>query len=45
MRPLKHHGRYDYSPVTRRRDYSWPGDGRLAVYIGLKLTFATRSDF
>ena len=30
-------GRYDYSPITERPDYSWPGGARLAVYIGLNL--------
>jgi hypothetical protein len=34
---LAAHGRYDYAPITRRRDYSWPGGRRLAVYIGLNL--------
>lgn len=36
-RPLKSHGRYSYSAITRRRDYSWPGGKRLAVYIGFNL--------
>jgi len=22
---LPRHGRYDYSPITGRKDYSWPG--------------------
>ncbi len=34
---LTDHGRYDYVPITRRPDYSWPGGARLAVYIGLNL--------
>lgn len=34
---LTHHGRYDYVPITRRPDYTWPGGARLAVYIGLNL--------
>jgi allantoinase len=34
---LRDHGRYDYVPITGRRDYSWPGGARLAVYIGLNL--------
>ena len=34
---LKHHGRYDYSGITRRADYDWPDGKRLAVYIGLNL--------
>jgi allantoinase len=29
---LRTHGRYDYSNITRRPDYSWPGGKRLAVY-------------
>jgi len=35
--PLREHGRYDYSPITRRPDYSWPGRKRLAVYLGFNL--------
>lgn len=34
---LKDHGRYSYTPITGRADYSWPGGKRLAVYIGLNL--------
>lgn len=34
---LRGHGRYDYSPIGDRPDYSWPGGRRLAVYIGLNL--------
>ena len=34
---LPHHGRYDYSPISKRADYSWPEGKRLAVYIGLNL--------
>ena len=37
MRPLKSHGRYSYSAITRRRDYRWPGRKRLAVYIGFNV--------
>lgn len=37
MRPLKGHGRYAYSAISRRRDYSWPGKKRLAVYIGFNV--------
>jgi peptidoglycan/xylan/chitin deacetylase (PgdA/CDA1 family) len=37
VRPLKSHERYDYSPITRRPDYRWPGGERLAVYIGFNL--------
>jgi hypothetical protein len=28
---LRSHGRYEYVPITRRADYSWPGGKRLAV--------------
>jgi hypothetical protein len=34
---LRSHGRYEYSAITRRPDYSWPGRKRLAVYIGFNL--------
>lgn len=34
---LPHHGRYDYSPISKRADYNWPEGKRLAVYIGLNL--------
>lgn len=34
---LPGHGRYDYVPITRRADWSWPGGRRLAVYFGLNL--------
>ncbi|MEH6647907.1 polysaccharide deacetylase family protein [Sulfitobacter sp.] len=34
---LTQHGRYAYSPITKRADYSWPDGKRLAVYIGLNL--------
>jgi peptidoglycan/xylan/chitin deacetylase (PgdA/CDA1 family) len=37
VRPLKPHGRYPYSPIHRRPDYSWPGKKRLAVYIGFNV--------
>jgi peptidoglycan/xylan/chitin deacetylase (PgdA/CDA1 family) len=37
VRPLKGHGRYPYSAITRRPDYSWPGKKRLAVYIGFNV--------
>jgi peptidoglycan/xylan/chitin deacetylase (PgdA/CDA1 family) len=35
--PLKRHDRYDYSPITQRRDFSWPGGRRLAFYIALNV--------
>ncbi len=34
---LKTHGRYDYSAITRRPDYSWPGGKRLAVHLCLNI--------
>jgi allantoinase len=34
---LRGHGRFPYSAITRRPDWSWPGGGRLAVYIALNL--------
>jgi peptidoglycan/xylan/chitin deacetylase (PgdA/CDA1 family) len=34
---IPHHGRFDYSPITRRPDYSWPNGARLAVYIGFNI--------
>ena len=35
--PLPTHGRFDYSPITRRPDYTWPNGARLAVYLGFNL--------
>ena len=32
---LSSHGRYGYSPITARPDFSWPGGKRLAVYVAL----------
>lgn len=37
MQPLKAHGRYGYSAITRRPDYRWPEGRRLAVYLGFNL--------
>jgi len=37
QRPLKTHGRYGYSAITRRPGYRWPGGRRLAVYIGFNI--------
>ena len=34
---LPTHDRYDYVPLRGRRDYSWPGNHRLAVYFALNL--------
>jgi len=32
---LPSHGRFEYSPITTRPDFSWPGERRLAVYIAV----------
>jgi peptidoglycan/xylan/chitin deacetylase (PgdA/CDA1 family) len=32
---LKSHGRYPYSPITARADFTWPGGKRLALYVAL----------
>lgn len=37
MRTLRSHDRYDYSPITRRADYTWPDGQRLALYIGFNI--------
>lgn len=34
---LKSHGRYEYSPIVSRPDYSWPGGKRLAVHFSLNV--------
>jgi len=34
---LKHHNRYNYSPIVERRDFSWPGERRLAFYVALNV--------
>ncbi|MDO8278525.1 MAG: polysaccharide deacetylase family protein [Burkholderiaceae bacterium] len=34
---LKSHGRYDYSAIVDRPDYSWPDGKRLAVHFSLNL--------
>jgi len=34
---IKAHGRYDYSAITKRPDYSWPGARRLAVHLSLNI--------
>lgn len=34
---LRSHGRYEYSPLRGRLDYSWPQGKRLAVYFALNL--------
>ncbi len=35
--PLPTHGRFDYSPITRRPDYRWPNGAGLAVYLGFNI--------
>jgi len=35
--PLPTHGRYDYSAIVDRPDYSWPGGKRLAFYLALNV--------
>jgi peptidoglycan/xylan/chitin deacetylase (PgdA/CDA1 family) len=34
---LTDHGRFAYRAITDRPDYTWPGEKRLAVYVGLNL--------
>lgn len=34
---LPSHGRYDYSPITARKPFTWPNGARLAVYLGVNL--------
>ena len=34
---LPTHGRYEYSNITTRPDYTWPGGARLAVYVALNI--------
>lgn len=34
---LPSHGRFDYSPITRRKPYLWPGGAKLAVYLGFNV--------
>lgn len=35
--PLPASGRFGFSAITQRPDFSWPGGKRLAVYIGFNL--------
>lgn len=35
--PLPTHGRFDYSPITHRPDYFWPGRKRLALWVALNV--------
>jgi len=41
---LEHHHRYAYSPITERRDFSWPGGKRLALYVALNVEHFTFGD-
>lgn len=34
---LKTHGRYDYSAISKRPDYSFPGGKRLAIHLSLNV--------
>lgn len=34
---LRQHGRFAYSPITRRPVFDWPDGNRLAVYLALNL--------
>lgn len=34
---LPTHGRYRYSAIVNRKHFLWPGDKRLAVYVGINL--------
>ena len=34
---LPTHGRYDYSNITKRSDYTWPNGARLAVYVAINI--------
>jgi peptidoglycan/xylan/chitin deacetylase (PgdA/CDA1 family) len=31
------HGRYDFSVIDQRQDYSWPGGKRLAFYVAINI--------
>lgn len=35
--PVQDNGRFPYSAITQRPDFTWPGGKRLAVYIGFNL--------
>ncbi len=34
---LPGHGRYEFVPIDRRPDYSWPGGKRLAFYVAINI--------
>ena len=35
MTDINHHGRYDYTPITQRKNFDWPNGKRLAIYLGI----------
>ena len=37
MRTLKHHHRFEFSGIQNRKDYSFPDNTRLAVYLGFNV--------
>ena len=37
MLKLPKHNRYDFVPINKRIDYSWPGGKRLAFYIAMNI--------
>ena len=37
MRLLKQHNRFDYSGIQSRKNYSFPGRARLAIYLGFNV--------
>ena len=39
MLKLPTHGRYDYSSIEKRPDFSWPGGKRLAFYVALNVEY------
>lgn len=34
---LPTHNRFDFTPISKRPDYSWPGGKRLAMYVALNV--------
>jgi len=41
---LRHHGRFPYSAISERQDFSWPEHRRLAVYVALNLEHFSYGD-
>jgi peptidoglycan/xylan/chitin deacetylase (PgdA/CDA1 family) len=37
MLKLSHHNRYDYLPINKRQQYSWPNGKRLAFFLALNI--------